>query len=244
MRRTGRSAMAAMGVLALVTGVAGCSDLRHEIAAERNAPGPRADRTGTPAPEVSGPSSGSDGPGGPGGSGESGESGESPADGRHGAGPTDPAGSVPSAEPAGCPPSGVSVRPGPVDAAMGHRAVVITLENCGERPLRVNGYPEVGVLDADREPLTVKLTHGHAYTDAGRDQGPRPYTLERGDTVQSVLHWNNRITDTRPAGSGAYVVIAPAEGARRNTVPLLLDIGTSGELDVTAWARGPAPRPS
>ncbi|MFJ8076093.1 hypothetical protein ACIQ7Q_19620 [Streptomyces sp. NPDC096176] len=38
---------------------------------------------------------------------------------------------------------------------------------------------------------------------------------------------------------GTRLVVTPEEGEAAQTPPSLLDIGTWGELDVTAWARGP-----
>ncbi|MFE1958344.1 DUF4232 domain-containing protein [Streptomyces sp. NPDC059479] len=230
MARIRRSAVAAVGALALVAVVGGCSDIRNEIDAERRAhPGPS-----SPPPSPSLSLSSSPAPATP--------SYPAPADPR----PTEEPGPRPweATGPGPCLASGVSFGHGPVDAAMGHRAVEIELMNCGKKPYRVNGYPEIGVLDEDREPLALKLTHGNAYTDASRDQGPKPLTLAPGESVRSVLHWNNRITDTAAHDSGAYVVVAAAAGEERSTLPLPVDVGTSDELDVTAWATGPAPRPN
>ncbi|MGW7361539.1 hypothetical protein ACWGI0_34210 [Streptomyces sp. NPDC054802] len=40
----------------------------------------------------------------------------------------------------------------------------------------------------------LTITHDHPYTDAGRDQGPKPLTLAPGESVKSVLNRNNRVT--------------------------------------------------
>ncbi|MGX1502919.1 UNVERIFIED_CONTAM: hypothetical protein RKD43_001544 [Streptomyces graminofaciens] len=139
--------------------------------------------------------------------------------------------------PATCPRSGVVVSTGVVDTAMGRRATVVELKNCGARPYDVNGYPRIGALDENREALDLTITHDHPYTDAGRDQGPRPLTLAPGQSVKSVLNWNNRVTSFDPVTEGAYLVVTPRDGETPQTLPFRLDIGTSGELDVTAWAR-------
>ncbi|MCX4822251.1 DUF4232 domain-containing protein [Streptomyces sp. NBC_01142] len=138
--------------------------------------------------------------------------------------------------PAACPASGVVVTNDVVNAAMGHRAVTITLTNCGKRPYQVNGYPQVGALDKDRKPLKLKITHGNAFTDAGRDQRPKPVTLAPGQSVLSVLHWTNRVTSFDAAKPGEYLVVAPAAGREQQILPFTLDMGTAAELDVTAWA--------
>jgi hypothetical protein len=141
------------------------------------------------------------------------------------------------ATPTACPDSGAAVSTGVVDAAMGRRAVVVELVNCGAEPYRVDGYPDIAALDKDRDPLRLTITHDHPYTDAGRDQGPKPLTLAPGESVKSVLNWNNRLTSFDAVTEGAYLVVTPKEGEPPQTLPFRLDIGTSGELDVTAWAR-------
>jgi hypothetical protein len=153
---------------------------------------------------------------------------------RYGETPSPPATST---APTACPDSGAAVTTGVVDAAMGRRAVVVELTNCGTEPYKVDGYPVVGALDKDRDPLRLTITHDHPYTDAGRDQGPRPLTLAPGESVKSVLNWNNRVTTFDAVTEGAYLVVTPKEGEPPQTLPFRLDIGTSGELDVTAWAR-------
>ncbi|PKT68320.1 hypothetical protein CW362_35760, partial [Streptomyces populi] len=45
--------------------------------------------------------------------------------------------------PGPCPPSGLRLEAGPVDAAMGLRGMTLTLTDCGERPYEVNGRPAV-----------------------------------------------------------------------------------------------------
>ncbi|MEW2632162.1 DUF4232 domain-containing protein [Streptomyces sp. NPDC048389] len=155
---------------------------------------------------------------------------------RHGETPSPRATPV-APTPAACPESGAAVSTGLVDAAMGRRAVVVELVNCGTGPYKVNGYPGIGALDKDGDPLRLTVTHDRPYTDAGRDQGPKPLTLAPGESVKSVLNWNNRVTTFDAVTEGAYLVVTPKEGEPPQTLPFRLDIGTSGELDVTAWAR-------
>src|SRR5690349_15614194 len=61
--------------------------------------------------------------------------------------PTPSASPPPEAGPQ-CLEPGVELTVGEVDAAMGLRAVGITLRNCGTGTYTVNGYPVVDVLDA------------------------------------------------------------------------------------------------
>ncbi|MET7621651.1 DUF4232 domain-containing protein [Streptomyces sp. NPDC005408] len=149
-------------------------------------------------------------------------------------GPTPTPMPSPTPTPAVCPASGVVITNGEVNAAMGRRAMVITLRNCGKRTYHVNGYPQVGALGKDREPLKLKITHGEA--DAGRVRGPEPITLAPGKSAVSVLNWTNRVTSFDPPKPGAYLVIAPAAGEEKQTLPFYLDMGTAAELDTTAWA--------
>ncbi|MCX4582986.1 DUF4232 domain-containing protein [Streptomyces sp. NBC_01481] len=143
----------------------------------------------------------------------------------------------PTPTPTACPASGVVITIGEVNAAMGRRATVITLRNCGRSAYHVNGYPQVGALDKDREPLKLKITHGEA--DAGRVRGPEPITLAPGKSAVSVLNWTNRVTSFDPPKPGAYLVIAPSADEEKQTLPFTLDMGTAAELDVTAWAVDP-----
>ncbi|MFI1399731.1 DUF4232 domain-containing protein [Streptomyces sp. NPDC020681] len=147
---------------------------------------------------------------------------------------------TPTPTPTVCPASGVVVLGGLVDAAMGVRATTIALKNCGQRTYRVNGYPQIVALDKDRDPLKLKIKHGNSHTGTVQDKGPTPITLAPGESAESVLYWTNRVTSFDPPPVGAYLVIAPADGAEAQTLPFHLDMGTSAELDVTAWA---LPRP-
>ncbi|MFH8748526.1 DUF4232 domain-containing protein [Streptomyces rimosus] len=141
-----------------------------------------------------------------------------------------------------CPEDGVVIKGLPVNAAMGTRAMGITLTNCGTSPYKINGYPGVRVLDEHRKPLDVKIAHGSDIVD---DVGPEPLTLKPGEHATAVLMWRNRVTDvTGGAVNGAYLALTPAEdGGRPQTVRELVDLGSTGKLGVTAWHReGPKPR--
>lgn len=137
----------------------------------------------------------------------------------------------------GCPASGFAIRAEPPEAAMGLRAMTIVLVNCGTRAYSVNGYPAIRVLDADRQPLAVTVHHGPSITTFD-DPGPSPITLAPGDSVSAALFWRNSVTRADvPAAEGRFVEISPAAGEPPQTVPELIDLGTSGRLDVTAWRR-------
>ncbi|MFD7121662.1 MULTISPECIES: DUF4232 domain-containing protein [unclassified Streptomyces] len=222
MARIRRTAALAAGSLVLIAGATGCSDIRNEIDAARGGGG--GGGAGTPAAAASEPSAAL--------------SAEPP--------PDRPAGPEPweATGPGRCLASGVAVSHGMVNAAMGIRAVSVGLRNCGTKPYRVNGYPEIGALDEDREPVGLKLVQGNESTGAADDPGPRELTLAPGESARSVLRWNNRITESGAHSTGSYVVVAAAPGEERETLPLPLDIGSDGELRVTAWALSETPEPS
>ncbi|MGW2083653.1 DUF4232 domain-containing protein [Streptomyces sp. NPDC001880] len=150
--------------------------------------------------------------------------------GAQGAGPT-------PAVDAGCPSSGVVVDMGEVEAALGHRAVGLTLTNCGSKPYRVHGYPSVRALDEAGDPLPVPVNPGSSYM--GTDRGPQEVVLKPGKTVRSLLAW----VSTPTGGDlieGDALEIAPAPGLEARTFPLEgSDVRLLDELYTTAWRTGP-----
>ena len=149
-------------------------------------------------------------------------------------------GDVPSPAPppsaasrADCPSSGLVVDMGEVQAALGHRAVGLTLTNCGSKPYRVDGYPSVRVLDDEGEPLPVKVNPGSSYM--GTDPGPKEIMLKPGKTLHSLLAW----VSTATGGDlieGDALEIAPAPGLEARTFPLEgSDVRLLDELNMTAW---------
>lgn len=146
----------------------------------------------------------------------------------------EPSNSVPVQQGRGCPPSGLRLDIGPVDAAMGLRGTTLTLTDCGKRPYKVNGYPAIAqVLDEEGAPITG--VHGVVGTDevpmAPADPGPEPFTLNPGDSAHAALYWR------MAAQHGVYVRVAPQKGQDAVTlrVPDYLDIGPENTLGTTAW---------
>ncbi|GLW96733.1 DUF4232 domain-containing protein [Microtetraspora sp. NBRC 16547] len=139
-----------------------------------------------------------------------------------------------------CPESGVVITTGEVDAAMGLRALSIEMVNCGDHRYRVKGFPSIRVLDPDRRPLDVKVGNGTssiALID-GYDTKPMSVTLKPGEKAVAGLVWRNTMTDpTVTATIGSYLEIAPVDGEPPQTVPQYVDLGNTGKLGVTAWAR-------
>jgi hypothetical protein len=134
----------------------------------------------------------------------------------------------------GCPPSGVRLATGPVDGAMGLRAMALTLTNCSERPYEVNGYPAVRVLDAKGTPLTgVRTVEGTDQVPmAPDDPGAAPLTLDPGESARAGLYWRMAAED------GTYLRVVPERGREAQNVRPAepLDIGPENTLGTTAWA--------
>ncbi|MFC9245272.1 DUF4232 domain-containing protein [Streptomyces sp. NPDC057136] len=132
-----------------------------------------------------------------------------------------------------CPASGVLVDMGEVQTAMFHRAVVLTLTNCGEKPYPVSGYPSVQALGEEGERLPVKVNPGGSYF--GGDPGTAAVTLKPGGTVHSTLAWvSTQEGGDLIEGDALEIAAAPDTGAR--VFPLVgHDIRLMDELNMTAW---------
>jgi len=139
---------------------------------------------------------------------------------------------------AGCPASGVVVDMGPVEAALGHRAIGLTLTNCGREPYRVHGYPSVRALDEAGDPLPVPVNPASSYM--GTDRGPQEIVLKPGQKATSLLAW----VSTPTGGDlveGDALAIAPAPGLEARVFPLEgSDVRLLDELNMTAWRTDPA----
>ncbi|MEU5371818.1 DUF4232 domain-containing protein [Streptomyces sp. NPDC005951] len=140
----------------------------------------------------------------------------------------------PTAAPPGtCPSSGVVVDMGPVETGMMHRAVVLTLTNCGRKPYAVDGYPWVQALGEDGNPLPVKVNEDGSYF--GSDPGPKKLLLDPGLTVKSILAW----VSTPEGGDlieGDALAVSAAPGLPVRVFPLEgHDIRLMDELNTTAW---------
>ncbi|MFE7138824.1 DUF4232 domain-containing protein [Streptomyces sp. NPDC057644] len=138
-----------------------------------------------------------------------------------------------SAPPGKCPASGVVVDMGPVETGMMHRAVVLTLTNCGRKPYAVDGYPWVRALGEDGRPLPVEVNEDGSYF--GSDPGPKKLLLDPGLTVKSILAW----VSTPEGGDlieGDALAISAAPGLPTRVFPLEgHDIRLMDELNTTAW---------
>ncbi|MDX3728120.1 DUF4232 domain-containing protein [Streptomyces caniscabiei] len=221
----GRSASRALLVTALILAVAGCGladEVDRELDPDRTAPQPSASFTPPNVPE------GLRAP-------------EPPAATRT------PAGAAPTeaASPDGasaCPTSGVRMLPGLVEAAMGLRAMTVTLTNCGEKPYTVKGYPSIQVLDENGETYDdVRVLQGARDITTGvPDFGPHQVTLKPGESAGTTLVWRNTVTEADvPAVDAPGLRIAPLPGrpAEILTPDGGLDLGNTGRLGTTAWTQ-------
>ncbi|MEU5634943.1 DUF4232 domain-containing protein [Streptomyces rishiriensis] len=141
------------------------------------------------------------------------------------------------AAPGVCPPSGIRVTADDGDAAMGLRVVGLTLENCGERDRTVRGYPQVTLLDEDRQPVDgVRILRGSGgiATVTGFDDAPRTLTLRPGERASADLMWRNT-TGFGTAVDIPYVRVRATPGAAPVLITPHLDLGTTGRLGVSAW---------
>ncbi|MFD5037589.1 DUF4232 domain-containing protein [Streptomyces sp. NPDC058378] len=145
---------------------------------------------------------------------------------------------TPAASASGCPASGVVVEMGPVQTAMFHRAVTLTLVNCGKRPYHVHGYPSVRALGEDGERIPVPVNAGGSMF--GNDEGPEDVELKPGASVTSTLAWvSTREGGDLIEGDALEIAAAPDTGAR--VFPLEgHDIRLMDELNTTAWRTAPA----
>lgn len=138
-----------------------------------------------------------------------------------------------------CPASGVRLYADQGDAAMGLRVVGLHLVNCGTRPYRVEGYPELELLDEDHDTVDgVRILHGtdQISTGLGGGDSPRPVVLRPGEGAVASLAWRNT-TGFGEAVNAPYARVWAKPGAAPVTVVPEFDLGTTGKLGVGPWER-------
>lgn len=141
-----------------------------------------------------------------------------------------------------CPKSGVTMSPGMVTAAMGLRAMSVTVTNCGKGVRRLNGYPDIRVRGLGKQLFRVNVLKGTEPVTTMDDPGPRRVTLKPGESAYTSLVWRYSAVDAATReGSGVYVEIGIGTDAARQTIEPDggLDIGETGMLGTTAWQRSP-----
>ncbi|MGV9454951.1 DUF4232 domain-containing protein [Streptomyces sp. NPDC003635] len=137
-----------------------------------------------------------------------------------------------------CPESGLHVYADQGDAAMGLRAVGLHLVNCGDNPYALNGYPEIELLDEDHASVDgVRILQGTARISTGLgDDTARPVTLEPGEAARATLAWRNTTQSGTPVNA-PYARVHAKPGAAPVMVIPEFDLGTTGQLGVSAWAK-------
>lgn len=153
--------------------------------------------------------------------------------------------SVPTAEASSeagpCPPSGVRVYADEGDAAMGLRVIGLHLENCGTQTRRLNGYPNVQLLDEGHKPVDgVKVLQGGSSiaTGTGADGIPKPLALKPGERAYAGLVWRNTVeAGVSDPVNAPYVRVRANPGDAPMTVIPELDLGTTGKVGVGPWKR-------
>ena len=137
-------------------------------------------------------------------------------------------------DPTPVPGAGLVLSVGLADAATGHRASVLTLTNHDTRTLSVSGYPDLKVLAADGSVLDVRVEHGPSFF--AQDPGPRTTKLAPKEKVLAVLSWSITAADGEPRLTGELVSVSPGPGLPPQSQPLKTDLGSTGEVTVSAWA--------
>lgn len=150
------------------------------------------------------------------------------------ASPIEPAEPTAPTEPA-CPEEGFQATVSGMNAAMGIRATGIELVNCGTENIEVNGYPHLQIL-GESGPIAVEVKEG---SDTLQDPGPTPITLAPGDSVSAGLLWRNRVesADENDAVNATEINVGYSDDSPMVTVTpeASIDLGTTRELEVTAW---------
>lgn len=122
---------------------------------------------------------------------------------------------------------------GEVEAALGHRAVVLKLTNCRARTLTLDGYPEVAVLDAKRNKMKISVAHDSSYM--ATDPGPARIRLGKGESALAAVSWSNTVEVYGGAVTDTYLSVARGKGDTPIVWPVVTDIGTTGKVELTAW---------
>ncbi|QCX79995.1 hypothetical protein C9F11_32045 [Streptomyces sp. YIM 121038] len=140
--------------------------------------------------------------------------------------------------------TGTLLEPGPVDSAMGLRAMTVWLTHCGTGTYRLDGYPTLQVLAEDGTAFDVHSLRGaQAVTTGVEDPGPHPVTLRHGESATAGVVWRNTYANTTKAPvEGARLQVLPAPGRPARTIAPDggIDLGSTGRIGTTAWRKAAA----
>lgn len=138
--------------------------------------------------------------------------------------------------------TGLQFRAGSTNAAMGLRVMAVEVVNCGTQPLELNGYPQVKLLDENRQQLDVQILDGSGGIAAveGFDDAPQPIVVQPGERAKSAFMWKNTNTSVEPPQIAGHADIAAAPGGVFQPLltsgnDLFIDLGSTGRLGVRAW---------
>jgi hypothetical protein len=151
---------------------------------------------------------------------------------------------TPTPTPTGCPESGLSVRPGGQEAAMGLRVLQIVVVNCGTVPRTVRGHPVLRLLDEDRRPLDAVASPGSSGISgvASFDAAPATVTLQPGQQAMSAVLWRNLVTDPSVRATlGMYLEVTVTAGDPPQVIEPEggIDLGNTVKLGVAPWSARP-----
>ncbi|WP_457034166.1 DUF4232 domain-containing protein [Kitasatospora sp. P5_F3] len=124
---------------------------------------------------------------------------------------------------------------------MGLRAVGLHLENCGTGTTRLNGYPQLQILDEKHKVVeSVQILQGGSAiaTGTGADGTPEPLALQPGERARATVVWRNTLEAwvADPVNAPYLRVRAQADSDPVMVIPEL-DLGTTGRLGVGPWQR-------
>lgn len=134
-----------------------------------------------------------------------------------------------------CPGSGLTVSVGPVDAALGLRAVTLTVLACGTGPATVEGYPALRLLDEEKDALDVAVVQEP--DPVGGSDGPpvAPVVLQPGGSARAVLLWRNTVEAPEDDAPGSSLAVTATPGVPEQVLPLAVDLGSTARLTVGPW---------
>lgn len=121
---------------------------------------------------------------------------------------------------------------------MGLRVVGIDLYNCGKKPIRLHGHPELTLLGDDGVRADVEVRHGSAGVTGlpSFDAAPRPVTVRPHGTASSGLVWRLLVEAGAESVTVDRVVVGPAPGLAPQRIDgLHVDVGTTRLVGLSPW---------
>lgn len=120
----------------------------------------------------------------------------------------------------------VGVTSTPVEAALGHRLVLLTVENCTADPIRLAGPPSFAVQGKNGRPVASRFTPENASTTATLDAHAKVYVELDWVPIRGAFAPDDNLLRVRIAGTDAVL-----------SGPLELDRET--EVSVGPWEQAP-----